>query len=377
MSAVALTGRIVLPDASVVDGVLHLEGGRVARVRPGTDVGRAGPRRWLVPGFVDLHVHGGGGADVMDGPDAARTVAAFHARHGTTALCPTTVTRPLDELRRVVAELGAAGEEGGAAERPGRARLLGVHLEGPFINEKKRGAQPAFTRPVDLAALDLLLAAGPVAIVTLAPELEGALEAVRRLAARGVRASLGHSDADHAAAAAAFAAGAGGVTHLFNAMSTLHHRTPGLAAAALEAEATTHELVLDGHHVHPVLFRIALRAARGRLALVTDAIRAAGLPDGPSELGGQAVRVEGGRALLADGTLAGSVLTLDRALRLAVEAGIALPEAVQLLTRNPADALRRADLGRLAPGALGDVVELDDALAVTRVWRGGVEIELS
>ncbi len=370
MSAVTLTGRIVLPDASVVDGVLHLEGGRVAAIRPGP-----APRRWLVPGFVDLHVHGGGGADVMDGADAARTVAAFHARHGTTALCPTTVTRPLDELRRVVAELGAVGEEG--AHTTGgspAARLLGVHLEGPFINEKKRGAQPAFTRPVDLTALVELLAAGPVAIVTLAPELAGALEAVRLLAARGVRASLGHSEADHAAAAAAFAAGAGGVTHLFNAMSTLHHRTPGLAAAALEAEATTHELVLDGHHVHPVLFRIALRAARGRLALVTDAIRAAGLPDGPSELGGQAVRVEGGRALLPDGTLAGSVLTLDRALRLAVDAGVELADAVQLLTRNPADALRRADLGRLAPGALADVVELDDALAVTRVWRGGAEV---
>lgn len=369
MSAVTLTGRIVLPDASVVDGVLHLEGGRVASIRPGTALGSA-RRRWLVPGFVDLHVHGGGGADVMDGPDAARTVAAFHARHGTTALCPTTVTRPLDELRRVVQELGAVGEEGA----PGAARLLGVHLEGPFINEKKRGAQPAFTRPVDLTALVQLLAAGPVAIVTLAPELAGALEAVKLLAARGVRASLGHSDADHAAAAAAFAAGAGGATHLFNAMSALHHRTPGLAAAALEAEGATHELVLDGHHVHPVLFRIALRAARGKLALVTDAIRAAGLPDGPSELGGQAVRVEGGRALLPDGTLAGSVLTLDRALRLAVEAGVALPEAVQLLARNPADALRRADLGRLAPGALADVVELDDALAVTRVWRGGVEV---
>lgn len=367
-----LDGQVVgLPGAAgPVGGALLVEGGRVVAFREGP-----APPRLLLPGFVDLHVHGGGGADVMDGPEGVRAVAAFHLRRGTTALCPTTVTRPLDELRAFVAAAGAL--EAGAFEpgAPGAARLLGVHLEGPFIDEARRGAQPPFTRPVDLAELAALVGAGPVAAVTLAPELPGAVEAVRWLAARGVRVSLGHSSCTYAQAREAFAAGAGGVTHLFNAMSGLDHKRPGLAAAALEAEGAVLELILDGHHVHPALARLALRAARGRLALVTDAIRAAGLGDGESELGGQRVVVKDGRAALDDGTLAGSVLTLDRALRLAVDLGLTVAEASLLLSRNPADALGRADLGRLTPGARADVVAVEpETLAVERVWVGGVEV---
>ncbi|MCO5166130.1 MAG: N-acetylglucosamine-6-phosphate deacetylase [Planctomycetes bacterium] len=364
-----LEGQVVgLPGAAgPVGGALLVDGGRVTAFREGP-----APRRLLLPGFVDLHVHGGGGADVMDGPEGVRAVAAFHLRRGTTALCPTTVTRPLDELRAFVAATGAL--EAGALE-PGAARLLGVHLEGPFIDEARRGAQPPFTRPIDLAELASLVDAGPVATVTLAPELPGAVEAVRWLAARGVRASLGHSSCTYARAREAFAAGAGGVTHLFNAMSGLDHKRPGLAAAALEAEGAVLELILDGHHVHPALARLALRAARGRVALVTDAIRAAGLGDGESELGGQRVVVKDGRAALADGTLAGSVLTLDRALRLAVDLGLTVAEASLLLSRNPADALGRADLGRLTPGARADVVAVDPgSLAVEHVWLDGVEV---
>lgn len=361
----ALAGRVVgLPWAQEpVAGALHLEGGRIVAFREGP-----APDRLLLPGFVDLHVHGGGGADVMDGGPAVAAVAAFHLRHGTTALCPTTVTRPLEELRAFVAAV-AALDDG-----RDRARLLGVHLEGPFINEARRGAQPAFTRPVDLRALEALVAAGPVAAVTLAPELDGAVEAVRWLVARGVRASLGHSDATYEQARAAFDAGARGVTHLFNAMSGLSHKSPGLATAALEAEDAVLELIVDGHHVHGALVRLALRAARGRIALVTDAIRATGQPDGESELGGQRVLVSGGRAALPDGTLAGSVLTLDRALRLAVDLGATVTEASAMLSRHPADALGRKDLGRLEPGARADVVEVDpESLAVRRVWRDGVE----
>lgn len=363
-----LSGQVVglLGATAPVAGTLVVEDGRVASFREGP-----APARLLLPGFVDLHVHGGGGADVMDGPEGVRAVAAFHARRGTTALCPTTVTRPLEELRRFVASVAALA---GAPVVEG-ARLAGVHLEGPFINEARRGAQPPFTRAVDLRELEALVDAGPVAAVTLAPELPGALEAVRWLAARGVRASLGHSDCTFDQARAAFAAGARGATHLFNAMSGLDHKRPGLAAAALEAEGAVLELILDGHHVHAALARLALRAARGRIALVTDAIRAAGQGDGESELGGQRVVVQGGRAALADGTLAGSVLTLDRALRLAVDLGESITQVSRMLSRNPADALGRADLGRLDAGACADVVELDaETLAVTRVWIGGVEV---
>jgi N-acetylglucosamine-6-phosphate deacetylase len=362
---VRLAGQVVGLEgaAGPVAGALVIEGGRVASFREGP-----APARLLLPGFVDLHVHGGGGADVMDGPEGVRAVAAFHARRGTTALCPTTVTRPLDELRAFVASVAALGETGGA-------RLAGVHLEGPFLNEARRGAQPAFTRSIDLRELEALVDAGPVAAMTLAPELPGALEAVRWLCARGVRASLGHSDCTFDQAQAAFAAGARGATHLFNAMSGLDHKRPGLAAAALEQRDAVLELILDGHHVHAALARLALRAARGRIALVTDAIRAAGQGDGESELGGQRVVVKGGRAALGDGTLAGSVLTLDRALRLAVDLGESLTSVSRMLSRHPADALGRADLGRLDAGACADVVELDPgSLAVTRVWIGGVEV---
>lgn len=368
MSARARIAGRVLGPGGFVDGALAVADGRVAALEPGP----GDRRRLILPGFVDLHVHGGAGADVMDGPAAVGAVAAFHLRHGTTALCPTTVTRPLPELEATVRAVA------GLPDDPGRARLLGVHLEGPFIAEKKRGAQPPFCLAPDPAALLRLLAAGPVATVTLAPELPGALELVRLCRARGVRASLGHSAAGCAEGQAAFAAGASGVTHLFNAMRGLEHRDPGLAAAALEAEGAALELILDGHHVHPALFRLALRAARGKLCLVSDAIRAAGLPPGQSELGGQPVVVEAGRVTLRDGTLAGSVLTLDRALALAVEAGVGLEEASALLSRNPADALGRPDLGRLAPGAHADLLELDsDDLRLLRVWRGGVEVALA
>lgn len=364
MSASPLAGR-VLTAQGWRDGAFRLDGDRVGAWVDGDAPGD----RLVLPGFVDLHVHGGGGADVMDGAEGVAATAAFHLRHGTTALCPTTVTRPPGEL---LAAVRAAGE---VQADPARARLLGVHLEGPFLAPTRLGAQPPHARDPDPALMDALLAAGPVAIVTLAPELPGALALIRSLRARGVRVGLGHSDCAASVAREAFAAGAAGATHLFNAMSGLHHRAPGLAAAALEAEGVIHELILDGQHVDPSLARIALRALppTSRLALVSDAIRAAGLPDGPTELGGQRVEVRAGRATLADGTLAGSVLTLDRALRNAVDAGVPLEEASALLSRNPADALGRGDLGRLEPGALADAVVLDrGTLDLVAVIRGGV-----
>ena len=354
-----IAGRLLTPTGTL-PGALAVADGRITALREPTDI----PDRWILPGFLDLHVHGGGGADVLDGPEGLRDVATFHAQHGTTALCPTSVTRPLPDLRAFLTHLRAA------TPGPG-ARLLGAHLEGPFLSPAKLGAQPDFPLDPDPDVMATLLEAGPVDVVTLAPELPGALELIGWLCGRGVHVSLGHSRATYDQARSAFARGARGVTHLFNAMSGLHHREPGLVGAALETDDLTLEVILDGHHVHPGAFRVARQSARGKLALITDAIRAAGQPCGRSELGGQPVVVADGKATLEDGTLAGSVLTLDQALRNAVEAGVPLAEASAMLSQHPADALGRSDLGRLTPGAWADAVELDDALTVRRVWVGG------
>lgn len=368
---VTLEGQVLLPDGRLEAGRLVLDGGLVQSFRAGA----TSSRQVVLPGFVDVHVHGGAGHDAMDGAEGVLGLARFHATHGTTALCPTTVTSEVTLLERVVrgiAEAQRASEPG----TPRGARVLGAHVEGPFISEKRLGAQPRHARRPDVSVLERLLAAGPVAIVTLAPELEGALDLVALLGRAGVRASLGHSDASLEAARAAYAQGARGATHLWNAMTGVHHRTPGLAVAALEQEGAFLELILDGHHVHPALLDLTLRSARGRVCLVTDAIRAAGQGDRETELGGQRVTVQGGRATLADGTLAGSVLTQDQALRNAVAAGLPLARAAALLARNPADYLGRSDLGRFEPGARADAVVLSPELTIERVLVGGEEVSL-
>jgi len=362
-SSAAVSGRILLPEGRFVRGALSFADGAIASLVEGD-----APERFVIPGFVDVHVHGGGGHDTMDGEEGVRGLARFHALHGTTALCPTTVTSDEEPLARALRGVASAR----AAPRPGEARVLGAHLEGPFISEKRLGAQPPRARRPDLDLLERLVAAGPIALATLAPELPGADALVERLVRLGIRASLGHSECDLASAERAYSLGASGATHLFNAMSGLDHRKPGLAVAALAAESAFLELILDGSHVHEALFALALRAARGKLVLVTDAIRAAGLGDGETELGGQRVVVRSGRATLADGTLAGSVLTLDRALANAVAAGVSLEDASALLSRNPADYLGRKDLGRLERGARADVLVLREDLTIERVLLGGV-----
>ena len=367
MGRVTLSGRIATPDGQLLAGRLVLGDGRVEALHEGGGA----PDRLLLPGCVDLHVHGGDGADVMDGPDGIARLARYHLRHGTTAICPTTVTAPLEDLAWTVSHVACLHSD------PQAARLLGVHLEGPYIAQAKRGAQPDHCRAPSWREIEPLLMIGPVAAVTLAPELPGALELIRQLSRRGVRVSLGHSEATYAEAQAGFEAGARGVTHLFNAMTGLHHRRPGLAAAALEHPEVISELILDGEHVHPAMARHARVSAQGRIALVSDAIRATGLSDGESELGGQRVCVKDGRATLDDGTLAGSVLTLDRALKNVVELGLEPQAASLLLAKHPADALRRQDLGRLVVGARADVIEVDpETLELTRIFRDGREVDL-
>jgi N-acetylglucosamine-6-phosphate deacetylase len=302
----------------------------------------------VVPGFIDLHVHGGDGGDFM-GEDIAAAVA-YHARHGTTRLLATTVTAPPDALLDAVRTIAASGDP----------RILGIHLEGPWLSDRRRGAQdPAALRAPDPRELEALLGAGPVRLVTLAPELPGALDLVARVVGAGAVASLGHTDATYDEAIAAIDAGARHATHTFNGMRELHHREPGVVGAVLDRDEVTCELIADGHHLHPAVVRLVTRAKRPeRVTFVTDAIDAAGRPDGDYRLGAVPVTVRGGRATTGDGHLAGSTLTLDIAVRNAVAWGIPLPDALAMASTVPAGVLGLRK-GRIAPGYDADLTILD------------------
>ena len=361
-----LTGQIVLPDR-IMPGTISFD--HVIRsIEPATGA----TDRYILPGFIDGHVHGGGGADTMDGPEAIRTLARFHMQHGTTTILPTTITRPWDDVMRALHDVAGIMENPGSDE----PRIHGVHLEGPFVSPHKLGAQPPFTIAPTRDKLDDVLAARCVRVVTLAPEIEHADEAIDRLAAAGVRVSLGHTTADYETSVTALcrictAGGVGGGTHLFNAMSPVEGRNPGPVTALMCHDASYAEMIFDTHHVHPANFRLASRVMRDRLVFVTDAMRGAGQPDGPSSLGGQDVVLKDGVVRLPNGSLAGSVLTLDQALRNAVAHGASLPEASALVSSNPARYLGLHDRGTLDCGKLSDMVVMDAELAVREIWVGG------
>ncbi len=351
--------------------ILTADGWRHGRVRFAERVvavdGRAIARPeapYVVPGFVDLHVHGGGGADVMAGEAAVRRAAATHARHGTTAWVPTTVTAPLDDIAAALAGIEAVR----CAPRAGEARVLGAHLEGPFLNPEKLGAQPPYARAPDAALLDRWCAGARVLLLTYAPECDRDDVLPACLRRSGVRGQIGHSLADDAVARRALAAGAG-VTHLFNAMSGLDHRAPGVVGAAF-AVAEHAEIIPDLVHVAPTALLAARRAIPG-LYGVTDATAGAGMPDGDYPLGRFTAIKRAEVLRLADGRLAGSALTMDAALRHLVALGLDLEEAVRRLATLPAERLGRGDIGRIARAARADLVVLDGDLAVARVLVGG------
>jgi N-acetylglucosamine-6-phosphate deacetylase len=365
-----IPGFVLTPDG-FVRGALHVAGGRVAGVdgRPVTEdeaLAAGGP--YVLPGFVDLHVHGGGGADLMDGGDAIATIARLHARHGTTALLATTVTATPAELGDALDALRMHA----TAAIDGGARVLGVHLEGPFINAARLGAQPAHARAGTLDEFRALAARFPIRVVTLAPELAGHVELIAALAAAGAVVQLGHSDASYEQARAAFAAGARGVAHLYNAMSGLHHRAPGVVGAAL-AHAEYAELIPDLVHVHPGALAVARRAIP-KLYAVTDATAASGMPDGAYRLGEQRVTKCLGAVRLPDGTLAGSALTTDVAFRNLRTLGLGLDEISRRMSAYPADYLGLAERGRLVPGAHADVVVLDAAFDVRATYVEGARV---
>nr|WP_256488170.1 amidohydrolase family protein [Deinococcus sp. HSC-46F16] len=327
----------------------------------------------ILPGFIDTHVHGGGGGDTMDGPGGIAVLARFHARCGTTTLLPTTVTNPWEAVRAALRGVREVMDAGGV---PGGADVVGAHLEGPFISPGRLGAQPPHPLLPAPERVAEVLALGVVRAVTLAPELTGAAGAALAFARAGVRVGIGHTRADAETVTACLNAvhAAGGrtcATHLYNAMGGVEGRAPGPAGALLADPHAFVEVILDGHHVHPTSFQLARRAAPGRVLLVSDAVRAAGQGEGESDLGGQRVTVRVGRATLPDGTLAGSVLTLDRALRHALGLGVSLPEASAMLSAVPAASLGLTDRGRLAPGLRSDLVVLSRALEVRQVYVAG------
>ena len=329
-------GALVPGDVEIADGVVQA-------------VGLAGRGKGIAaPGFVDVHIHGFAGVDfaTADAEGYRRASEALLAT-GVTTFRPSFITAPEDELLAALAEIP-----------PG----LGAHLEGPFISPERLGMHPeAGRREPDAVLLERLLAAGPVAHMTLAPELPGALELVDVLVARGITAACGHTDATAEEAYAAFARGARHVTHLFNAMRPFTHREPGLLGAALTRDDVTVELILDGHHLSDEAVRLALRAAPNRIVLVTDALAAAGMGDGDWRMGPAEVHVRDGVARLASGVLAGSVLTMPAAIRELVRIGGTIEQALTAASRRSLDA-----------GAPADVVVLDDALEPAAVYLGGV-----
>ncbi len=363
------------PERALPGGWVRVHADRIEAVGSGPAPrgdGASADLRGLVlcPGLIDIHIHGAFGHDLMSGGEALSAVSAGLPRHGCTSYLPTTVTAPWPATRRAVRAMAAA-----VRTPPPGARPAGIHLEGPFLNPLRRGMQLAeHMRPPaepDLAAL-VEAGGGAVRTMTLAPELPGGMDAVRWLRARGVRACLAHSDATFEQAAEALAAGARHVTHCFNAMRPLHHREPGLAGAALALPDFTAGVIADGVHVHPALLRV-LWKAKGwrRLCLVTDAMPGAGAPGGSYRFGGQEVTVREGAARLADGTLAGSVLTLDRAVAVMARAGVPARQAVRMATFAPAAAAGLAGVGRLRPGARADLVALRPDLTVAWTMVGG------
>jgi N-acetylglucosamine-6-phosphate deacetylase len=383
-------GDIVLPDRIVSNGSLLIDGDRIATI----EARRAVPagatvidlrERYVAPGFVDVHVHGVENHDSLDGPGSIAAVASRLPRYGVTAFCPTTIACAPDALATVLEDVAAA-----RVHRPaGSARVLPAHLESNFINPEYTGAQPlACLRSPDgrrqdgeFSGRDILAViesrAADVGIVTLAPEIDGTLALIPRLVRAGHRVSLGHSGADFDQALAAIEAGARHATHLFNRMTAIAHRAPGLAGAVLAHHDVRAELICDGYHVHPAMSRVAI-AAKGvnGIMAITDGTAGSGLaPGSSSRLGGQSIRVSDQAAVLDDGTLAGSTLTMDRAFRNIVAMFQAsITEAAMMCSTTPARAMGLTGFGVIAEGNRADLVVLDRAFRVTRTFIDGAEV---
>lgn len=373
-----LTGaRILTPDDEIEDGGVIVEDGRIAEVAPGLSA-PAGAEvvdlrgLTLAPGFIDIHVHGGGGFSLAtrDGEEA-RSYARWVVVHGVTSFVASIVGETPEDGEAALRAIAEAGPAKGGAE------LLGAHLEGPFVSPERRGALPeGWLRPPDAALLGRLLeaAGGRLRLLTLAPELPGAAALLEQAVRADCVVAVGHSDATYEEARDAFARGARHLTHAFNAMRPFHHREPGPLGAALDIEGVTVELIADGVHVHRAAARMVVRTKGvDGVALVTDGVPPAGLSEGTFRIGGQGARLAEGRIALPDGTIAGSAATMDRVIRYVVEEGIATPaQAVRMASTVPAGVVGLGGRkGRIARGYDADLVALDSDLNVAMTWVAG------
>jgi N-acetylglucosamine-6-phosphate deacetylase len=396
---IVLSGaELVLPDRILSPGTLVIEGDRIVEIRQGTGHlgGFAFHGHYIVPGFVDVHVHGVDGVDALDSGDAISAIAARLPRYGVTAFCPTTVACSPVNLEHVLTGVRQAR----ATPSPRSARVLPAHLESNFISPEYRGAQPSSCIRSARSALETWAggaegSAGPegeaefdgadilreidraspdVGIVTLAPEVDGGVDLIRWLIDRGCRVSLGHSAATYEDAVAAIGAGATQATHLFNRMPPLGHRSPGLAGAVMQAEEVAAEIICDGFHVHPAIVRAAVAAKRpARVMAISDGTAASGLAAGArGKLGGVEITAKETGAYLSDGTLAGSVLTMNRVFRTIVEQmNLSLVDAALMCSTTPARELGLVGYGVLSPDAVADLVVLDSDFSVVQTYIGG------
>ncbi|WP_394779633.1 N-acetylglucosamine-6-phosphate deacetylase [Undibacterium sp.] len=364
-----LQGNVLTPQGWIEGSVNFAE--RISTIQGVISDPAKNQQHYILPGFVDLHVHGAGGKDTMEAGDAVAVIARMHARHGTTSMLATTMTAPVSDLELALQAISASCKE----RSSGAARVLGVHLEGPYINPGKLGAQPDFATLATLEEVKHLHAIAPIRLITVAPEMQGHLELVKQLTAMGMQVQIGHTLGTYEEGVAALENGATGFTHLYNAMSRLDHRAPGMVGAAL-AHAKFSEIIPDLLHVHPGAIRAAMRAIPN-LYCVTDSTAASGMPDGQYMLGRQVVHKCLGGVRLEDGTLAGSTLTMDQALRNLVSIGLDLADASRRVSTYAADYLGLPERGRLQINSYADIVVLDRDLNLTAVYVEGEKIDLA
>lgn len=379
---IIINGTIITPFRLVSGKAIIVEKGKIieiankeelnAAILTGAEIIEA-QDKFVVPGYIDIHVHGGGGSDVMDGEyEAISQIAITHSRFGTTAFLPTTMTMSKDKIIRSLRSICEAVKKGTAG-----AEILGIHMEGPYINPEKKGAQ----KEDDIKKISIeeflefnQVSGNLIRLVTIAPEMPGAIELIKYLHKQGIIASIGHSKATYIQTQTAIKAGLSHVTHTFNAMRGLHHREPGVVGAALTSPELTLEVIADGIHIHPIVLKIITQIREDeKIVLITDSMRAAGMKEGTYDLGGQEVTVNKGQARLKDGTLAGSVLTMDKAVKNMVsKVGIPLPKAIQMASFNPAKSIGIDDKkGSLESGKDADIIILNKNLEIELTMVAG------